>query len=1208
MNSHRGLASVVGAVFLIAIVIGALSYITYSIGIMGNFSEALITEESRLKDKQSEAFQITSIDFTAANKLDVVIKNTGQIPLKITTLYIDEMGVNDVVNKTTINKTISPGSSFDFLSESIDIDIDPTKGYNLKLITSRGETQTFYLNSASQEPLDIRLIVLPDRIPTGFDTTLIMVVVNNMSNNNPLINLTPIEPACSGICEKLSGPTPLTYDTLNAGDIAIFEWSYALVGNGDDSITFTSGIENGFPGNTDSKTVTIKTVELSETAGTSITSLGFGQAMFAKDLLVLHTETYGVPVESAPPDDWCDISPTACNADWNFRKLITIDNTKVSGSTNLSDFPFLISFTGSDFTDVEAETQSLGQDIRFTDKEGNILNWEIEKYDETSNDMAIWVKSNSTGLSSSVDTVLYMYYGNSGASPFGDPTDVWDSSYKGVWHLNQISGTLKDSVTGTTNECTNTGLDLDDLGVIDAGVRSDAGSDDLTCGTDSSLQPANAITFSGWMKSIDVELDQYGALGGIASTTGWKDGYGIWFQTNNEVRFQVSTGYNTNVAFETITTVTDWNYVVGTYDKDAGGTDEVKIYINGVLSSNVDDYSEVIDYQGGSFQMSEFGTWGGNEFNGYIDEVRISDSARTADWILTEYNNQNSPETFITINAQDATTGTQMSPNIPEQSGTTIIFDDTSDSFQWFSANVTVAETTIAAGVWNASLRYNSDRLPSGMAAGASDIHDSGVAGGHTLHFNTDITTARKDSSQDGTCTALVASGSLTGATWWPTYGVNGSGVYYFDGNNDYIIIPNGASKKCNYPDDQRFSISGWVKGNITATNDLKQFILYKWDVTEKNTGGIQVYFGDDTSNNHGVVYFKIMDSDLNETLCESDEPDGNGGNNYLDNNWHHFAAVEYAAGKCKLYIDGVEKDDVNGSADNKKKFDDTDDMYIGANRWAAKELTGYIDDLMFWNNYALTASDVTALYQHSFGENSTRLNVYLSNATGAGTTDEILASDENYGFPWVDPMTHTDVDDLWAGGNWTSAVSEVILGIDEPYSRLNFTLSYASGATLNLRVDDSNIDGTVSTLISSYLQVPGVNPSLPVFHVHDRDDKVTFFAYIGEPEGVWFTYQGTRVIFNGTNGHYTGIVDTVSYGVNALPVNATADSHFIDENVSADIVFWHPQSTPTASQPSENEKIPIGTYDVNIYLNGYDEDGTIFIRTINLGSVQVVD
>jgi len=160
MKSHRGLSSVVGAVFLIAIVIGALSYITYSLETMGNFSESLIAEESRLKDKQRESFEVTSINVTGANKLDATIKNTGQIPLEIATLWIDEQGVNDVVQKIPIDKAIAPGNSFNFLTEGIDVDALATKGYSLKLVSSRGEVQTFYLNSASQESLDIQLFAV----------------------------------------------------------------------------------------------------------------------------------------------------------------------------------------------------------------------------------------------------------------------------------------------------------------------------------------------------------------------------------------------------------------------------------------------------------------------------------------------------------------------------------------------------------------------------------------------------------------------------------------------------------------------------------------------------------------------------------------------------------------------------------------------------------------------------------------------------------------------------------------------------------------------------------------------------------------------------------------------------------------------------------------------------------------------------------------
>ncbi|HKK41078.1 MAG TPA: LamG-like jellyroll fold domain-containing protein, partial [Bacteroidales bacterium] len=46
----------------------------------------------------------------------------------------------------------------------------------------------------------------------------------------------------------------------------------------------------------------------------------------------------------------------------------------------------------------------------------------------------------------------------------------------------------------------------------------------------------------------------------------------------------------------------------------------------------------------------------GEYFNGYIDEVRFSMSPKSADWILTEYNNQNDPSSFISLGTEvDAT-------------------------------------------------------------------------------------------------------------------------------------------------------------------------------------------------------------------------------------------------------------------------------------------------------------------------------------------------------------------------------------------------------------------------------------------------------------------------------------------------------------------------------------------------------------------------
>src|SRR5262249_18045786 len=41
-------------------------------------------------------------------------------------------------------------------------------------------------------------------------------------------------------------------------------------------------------------------------------------------------------------------------------------------------------------------------------------------------------------------------------------------------------------------------------------------------------------------------------------------------------------------------------------------------------------------------------------FKGAIDEVRVSSTARSSDWIKTEYNNQSSPGTFMSTGAEES--------------------------------------------------------------------------------------------------------------------------------------------------------------------------------------------------------------------------------------------------------------------------------------------------------------------------------------------------------------------------------------------------------------------------------------------------------------------------------------------------------------------------------------------------------------------------
>ncbi|MBE3123080.1 MAG: DUF2341 domain-containing protein, partial [Thermoplasmata archaeon] len=94
------------------------------------------------------------------------------------------------------------------------------------------------------------------------------------------------------------------------------------------------------------------------------------------------------------------------NTSWQYRKTITIDHTKVA--SNLTNFSVMILLEND--TDLATKTQNDGDDIVFTDQNRHKLNHEIELYTNAAGHLVAWV--NVTTLSSTKDTILYMYYGN----------------------------------------------------------------------------------------------------------------------------------------------------------------------------------------------------------------------------------------------------------------------------------------------------------------------------------------------------------------------------------------------------------------------------------------------------------------------------------------------------------------------------------------------------------------------------------------------------------------------------------------------------------------------------------------------------------------------------------------------------------------------------------------------------------------------------
>ncbi|MDD2666872.1 MAG: DUF2341 domain-containing protein [Methanocellales archaeon] len=213
------------------------------------------------------------------------------------------------------------------------------------------------------------------------------------------------------------------------------------------------------------------------------------------------------------------------NPSWNYRKLITIDHTKVDNvaapSTTYANFPVLINISSD--SGLASKAQSDGDDILFTSSDGTTkLNHEIELYNSSTGELVAWVNVTLTKDSSdATNDTLYMYYGNSGASSQQNAAAVWNPNYKGVWHLdetgNGTSGEYKDS-TSSANNGTLVGLQALKASYSMTGSSNTYLYEDLTNVADYTIMSGDFLEYDVyWTSATDFIAFDFTCCDGVSS-------------------------------------------------------------------------------------------------------------------------------------------------------------------------------------------------------------------------------------------------------------------------------------------------------------------------------------------------------------------------------------------------------------------------------------------------------------------------------------------------------------------------------------------------------------------------------------------------------------------------------------------------------------------------------------------------------------------
>ena len=335
---------------------------------------------------------------------------------------------------------------------------------------------------------------------------------------------------------------------------------------------------------------------------------------------------------------------------WEYRRILTIDNS--GQGTALANFPVLVRLNSSRIN--YNSVQNNGEDLRFIDNDGTTeLDYEIEIWNE-SGESIVWIEVPQVDASSATDYIV-MYYGNNTAPAGENAQGVWDNNFEFVWHMGEQPGGSGDIRDSTANNMDGSTLNMEAAdrtgGFMGYGLDLD--------GTDEWIDPVdngNGIfhdTFTIKTVEICFRADNTANDQSLFDEGGSTNGFWIGLNSN-AVRVDSRDSSSQITVSSAFTDTSNFYYIVGKFDN---GT--LYKYVNGLEQSAATGYSggEISSHSG----MPGFGasadsdgaghSVAGYYFNGILDEIRFSSSARSSDWIQAQSMSLNG--TYITFGSEE---------------------------------------------------------------------------------------------------------------------------------------------------------------------------------------------------------------------------------------------------------------------------------------------------------------------------------------------------------------------------------------------------------------------------------------------------------------------------------------------------------------------------------------------------------------------------
>ncbi len=307
------------------------------------------------------------------------------------------------------------------------------------------------------------------------------------------------------------------------------------------------------------------------------------------------------------------------NDDWAFRKEITFDLSPGASAIpgTVTEVPVLIRLSLGNFA-YFADTRPDGADLRFLAADDKTpLKFHIERFDAQAQMAFVWVTV--PRLTGGLNTEkVFLYYGNQDAAAAADAAGSYDKNQALVYHFGAAANAAQDA-TAYKSEPTNFTAEISTASLIGSGLRF-AGGQNVTVPATGALRllPGQGSTLSAWVRieSAQSQAHVFELADGSRSLVLGIEGQQAFARYTDGVPVQVGA----TVAMST----GEWHHLGLT-----AGAGQLKLLVDGEVAGTAPvNLGEIA----GNLTVGS-GPAGANAFSGELDELEVSNTARSDDWI-----------------------------------------------------------------------------------------------------------------------------------------------------------------------------------------------------------------------------------------------------------------------------------------------------------------------------------------------------------------------------------------------------------------------------------------------------------------------------------------------------------------------------------------------------------------------------------------------